>query len=668
MCMQIYFAIIKNRKEKNLRRLQKRTPVENKKKGGIIVKKRILGLLCCLAMLAAMLPMTVSADAGTSVKTYDELVEALQEIQMGYVSVSPSEDFGWPQSGTLTIPANVGISVGGSWEIPNGITVNFATNCYGIKCGTLSIGGTMCTAYSSQDSVLRDCNTVVIKPGAAFACSDDRPEYGKTLCSIYIKPGQQWVVESGATLNPFLRLDGTLTGSGTVSGTINVQGGFSGSASSGSIAGNLTLTGSVQVGRENSEYQDVLTIPAGSNISYEPSKYLAMMLYSGATLRLDGNLDVGSRTDDGNGIGFAEGGSLQMGEGSVLSVTYPHELSDARDFSAGQKVTPPEEPFITGSGTIKFYATDVENLPRYSLFGYDLIDKYADFESVQQTLIPGYIDSGVTLWRSWDNSCAHVWEEISSTPATCTTDGSTTYQCSQCQQTRVDPIPALGHDWDEGEVTQEPTTTTEGIRTYSCSRCDEIRTEPIPVIWENTYGDVADNAWYYRSVAFCSSRELIAGTGNGNFSPDTSLDRSMLVTILYRYAEKPPVDGSSSFTDVPAGQWYSDAIAWAQENSVVAGITETTFGPFQPVTREQMAAIFYRFASKSGIVTDDRASLDGFADGSRVSSYAKDAISWCVAKGILSGSNDKLNPQSSATRAEFSSILMRYITKVAEVR
>ena len=81
-----------------------------------------------------------------------------------------------------------------------------------------------------------------------------------------------------------------------------------------------------------------------------------------------------------------------------------------------------------------------------------------------------------------------------------------------------------------------------------------------------------------------------------------------------------------------------------------------------------MAAIFYRFAAKSGIGTDERASLDSFADASRVSSYAKDAISWCVAKGILSGSNGKLNPQSSATRAEFASILMRYITKVAEVR
>ena len=251
---------------------------------------------------------------------------------------------------------------------------------------------------------------------------------------------------------------------------------------------------------------------------------------------------------------------------------------------------------------------------------------------------------------------------------TCTVGSHTLYQCDCGFSYRTDLADdALGHDWDEGEVTQEPTATNEGVRTYHCSRCEETRTEPIPVLWENIYVDVAENAWYYRSVAFCSSRSLIAGTGNGKFSPDTSLDRSMLVTILYRYEGKPAVSGSSSFTDVPAGQWYSDAIAWAQENGIVAGITETTFGPFQPVTQEQMAAIFYRYAAKSGIDTNEQASLDGFADVGRVSNYAKDAISWCVAKGILSGSGGKLNPKDSATRAEFASILTRYITKVAEV-
>ena len=194
--------------------------------------------------------------------------------------------------------------------------------------------------------------------------------------------------------------------------------------------------------------------------------------------------------------------------------------------------------------------------------------------------------------------------------------------------------------------------------------CDWYLTTPASI--HDPFYDVVDSAWYVRAVDYVIENNLMAGTGSGKFSPDSSLDRSMLVTILYRYAGKPAPNGPSSFTDVPTGQWYSDAIAWAQENNIVAGVTETTFAPFQAVTREQMAAIFFRFAGKSNIDTSDRAELTGFSDANHVSAYAEEALQWCVAKGIISGSNGKLNPRNSATRAEFASILMRYITKVAE--
>ena len=277
---------------------------------------------------------------------------------------------------------------------------------------------------------------------------------------------------------------------------------------------------------------------------------------------------------------------------------------------------------------------------------------------------------GTLTWKDYYTfgtvaNCQHTFTDSVVAPSC--TSGYTLHTCACGFSYRTDIVEGMGHDWDEGVVDQEPTLTTEGIRIYTCIRCDETRAEVIPALWDNPFQDVLRNAWYYEAVAFCNDRSLIAGTDETQFSPDASLDRSMLVTILYRYEGKPGVSGPSSFTDVPTGEWYSDAIAWAQENRIVAGVTETTFAPFQPVTREQMAAIFYRYAAKSGIGTDERASLDSFADASRVSSYAKDAISWCVARGILSGSNGKLNPQSSATRAEFASILMRYITKVAEV-
>ena len=143
-------------------------------------------------------------------------------------------------------------------------------------------------------------------------------------------------------------------------------------------------------------------------------------------------------------------------------------------------------------------------------------------------------------------------------------------------------------------------------------------------------------------------------------------EQEMMVTILYRYEGKPAVSGSSSFTDVPAGQWYSDAIAWAQENDIVAGTTATTFSPFQPVTREQMAAIFYRYAESKGIDTKIGVWADYFSDEDLVSPYAVPAMQWCVAEQIISGSNGKLHPQDNATRAEFASVMMRFIKNVME--
>ena len=260
--------------------------------------------------------------------------------------------------------------------------------------------------------------------------------------------------------------------------------------------------------------------------------------------------------------------------------------------------------------------------------------------------------------------------DAAAVPPTCTKPGLTeASHCRNCDyRVEQDEVPALGHDWDDGIVTQEPTATTDGVRTFTCQRCKITRTESIPATgepsWENPFADVQEDDWYYRAVEYVAQNSLMAGTSADKFSPNSALDRSMMVTILYRHEGKPAVDGPSSFTDVPTGQWYTDAISWAEDNKIVAGVTETTFAPFQPVTREQMAAIFFRYANFNHEDTSARGDLSTFSDASLVSSYAKTAIQWCVAEGILSGSNGKLNPRSSATRAEFASILMRYIKNV----
>lgn len=192
--------------------------------------------------------------------------------------------------------------------------------------------------------------------------------------------------------------------------------------------------------------------------------------------------------------------------------------------------------------------------------------------------------------------------------------------------------------------------------------CRMISADNLPA---SGFSDVAMSAWYAGAVCYMADRGLMSGTGNGKFSPDASLNRAMLVTILYRYAQKPPVEGSSSFTDVPDGQWYSDAVAWAQQEGIVAGTSATTFSPLQPVTREQMATILFRYAALCELDTSARDSLQGFADTDAISDYALEAIQWCAAVGILSGSGGVLKPKDSATRAQFASILMRYIELAA---
>lgn len=439
-----------------------------------------------LCLTLSVLPATALAGGLDTVKTYDELREKL-ESQTGTIYVEPSENFGWPETGTLTIRANSTIRAVNSndqktaWEIPAGITVNFEMDCRGIQCTELTINGTMHMVYSSQDAVLRDCDKVIIGPTGTFSCAEDNPAYPTTVYTVYIPVGQTWEVQAGGTLNPGVRLDGTLTGSGTVSGTVSARGGLSSEASNGILSGTLTLTGSVEVGQWNSgTYADRLTIPSGSCISFQPAKSGSILINENATLILNGQLDIsGSRSGRTNGISLQNTGELQMGAGSVLSLHYPYELS----WSYQEDVPQPTDPLVTGSGTIQYHADDVSQLARYCLFYRDITGRDMSFETACEGLFPTYIENGVTLWRSW--ACDHIWDDGEETrPATCTEPGETTYTCTKCGVTRMEEIPATGHT----EVIDEAvaaTCTEEGKTQGShCSVCGAVITaqETIPAL------------------------------------------------------------------------------------------------------------------------------------------------------------------------------------------
>ena len=172
--------------------------------------------------------------------------------------------------------------------------------------------------------------------------------------------------------------------------------------------------------------------------------------------------------------------------------------------------------------------------------------------------------------------------------------------------------------------------------------------------------DVAPGVWYDEAVQYVYENSLMSGTGEGRFSPDVTTSRAMIVTILYRLEGSPAVNGGAAFTDVEAGTWYTDAVAWASANGIVSGYGEGKFGPNDPITREQMAAILYRYAGYKGLDVSGRADLSGFTDAGQISAYAVDTLRWAVSEELITGTSaTTLTPGGSATRAQAALILMR---------
>ncbi len=178
------------------------------------------------------------------------------------------------------------------------------------------------------------------------------------------------------------------------------------------------------------------------------------------------------------------------------------------------------------------------------------------------------------------------------------------------------------------------------------------------------FADVSGSDWFYNDVRYVYEKGIMDGTGADRFSPNAPLTRAMIVTILYRMAGSPSVSGSSDFTDVAAGKWFAKAVAWAAANGIVNGYGDSLFGPNDPVTREQLAAILYRYAVYGGMtaVTLEE-NLGSFADTVQLSAYAIQAMNWAVGQGLINGSGSNLVPKAQATRAQVAAIIHRYLER-----
>lgn len=170
------------------------------------------------------------------------------------------------------------------------------------------------------------------------------------------------------------------------------------------------------------------------------------------------------------------------------------------------------------------------------------------------------------------------------------------------------------------------------------------------------FADVAANAWYAQDVQYCHDNGLMNGTNEAIFSPDETMSRAMLATVLYRMAGSPPVTGTDAFPDTDAGQWYTNAVLWAAQRDIVGGYDDGLFGTDDPVLREQIATILWRYAGQPTTT----ATAD-FADEAAISPWAMDAVNWARTNGYINGDEaNRFLPIAQATRAEVCAILARY--------
>lgn len=292
-------------------------------------------------------------------------------------------------------------------------------------------------------------------------------------------------------------------------------------------------------------------------------------------------------------------------------------------------------------------------------------------------------DCGASEQRNVKPALGHKWDNGTVTAEPTEKDpGTMTYTCTVCGATKTEVIPATGphtHVWDEGTVTVAPTETTPGVRTYTCTVCGQTRTEIIPATGSAVcpggaacpsfrFRDVpAPSNWAHEGIDYCVRHGLMSGFDATTFSPDTVSTRAQIVMILYNLSGD-TTDYSKyyvPFTDVRPSTWYYNAVAWGYDKDIVAGMSTTTFAPDGLITREQMAVLLYGYTEKyAPAYLGGAASLNGFPDAASVSNWAYAAMSWAVGNGLISGiaSNgaDYLAPSGGATRAQIAAIMMRY--------
>lgn len=216
------------------------------------------------------------------------------------------------------------------------------------------------------------------------------------------------------------------------------------------------------------------------------------------------------------------------------------------------------------------------------------------------------------------------------------------------------------------DVTVTVTFKEEGKTTEDTDK-EEDKDDESTETTELNFTDVKESDWFFKGVAYVVDKGVMSGVSENQFDPSGKLTRAMLVQMLYNMESRPACDAENAFMDVPVGQWYTDAVIWANDAKIVSGMGDGLFAPNMEITREQMVAMLYNYAKYKGYDVSASADLSKFADNASVSTWAQPSMQWAVAEGYISGMGDsQLAPQGTATRAEIASVIMRFMEATAE--
>ena len=332
--------------------------------------------------------------------------------------------------------------------------------------------------------------------------------------------------------------------------------------------------------------------------------------------------------------------------------------------------------------TVYVVGGDTYTLPAATRDNYTFDGWYADGETEPAETYTAVGGQTVTFTAQWDRNSSSGGGSSSSSYAvsvSSVSNGSVTVSpknASKGATVTITVAPDEGYELDTLTVTDKDGNnirlTNAGDGKYTFTMPDsrvtvnatftEVEDVPEQV---GPFTDVNTDDWFAEAVQYMLDNEMMNGVTATTFGPNTTTTRGMIVTILYRLEGEPDA-AASNFTDVASNMYYADAINWAAANGIVNGITTTTFGPDNAITREQMAAILYRYAQYKGYDVTASNDLGSYTDASQISAYATTAMQWANAEGLITGNTTTtINPIGNATRAEVATILMRFCENIA---